>query len=196
MVSVERVGDNSCRSVLAVSGTEGVVNVNVSVRSELLCEVFLTTLHLLLCLVILGCAFLYAYGLAFLLGIEAQVLEQQSLATLQSGSSLACVATVLSKLNVYAEGLRYVRNDLLQRQFGVNLALGLAHVAHHDECTTVGQHLLKGGQGTANTGVVSYVSVLVQGHVEVNAYNCLLTGKIEICDFHFFFLFLISEYIS
>ena len=36
-------------------------------------------------------------------------------------------------------------------------------------------------------GVVSYVSVLVQGHVEVNAYNCLLTGKIEICDFSFFF---------
>ena len=194
MVLVEVLVDNGCRCVLAVSSTEGVHHVAVGVRSELLGELLLAALHFLLCSVELRCALFYAYWLAFLLRIEAEVLKQKSLARLQSGSLLRSVATVLCELNLNAESLRHVRNDLAQRELHVHLALWLAHVRHHDESATVGEHLLQCGEGTTDTGVVGYVSVLVQWHVEVNAYDCLFAGKVEIFDFHFcIFLFVKLE---
>ena len=50
---------------------------------------------------------------------------------------------------------------------------------HDDGGTTVSQDLLQSGEGTTNTGVVSDLTILIEGYVEVYTYDCLLTGKIE-----------------
>ena len=128
VILVEVLVDNSCRSVLAVSCAECVHYVAVCVRSELLSELLLANLHLLLSCVVLRCTLLYAYRLAFLFRIEAEVLKEECLAWLQSSSLFRSVATILSELNLYAESCRYVRNNLAQRELLVNLALWLAHV--------------------------------------------------------------------
>ena len=113
-VGVEVVSDNGGRSMLAVSCTKGVVNIYISVRSELLGELLLANLHFLLGLVKLRCTLLYAYRLAFLLGIETEVLEQQCLAGLEGSSSLAGVTAVGSKLNLNTESGAYVLYNLTQ----------------------------------------------------------------------------------
>ena len=65
-------------------------------------------------------------------------------------------------------------------------------MAHHDEGTTIGKYLLQGGQSTTDTGVVGYVAILVQWHVEIYTDNCLLTGKVELIDFHFVCILMIG----
>ena len=49
-------------------------------------------------------------------------------------------------------------------------------------CTTIGQHLLQGGERTADTGVVSDFTLFVQGYIEVYTHDCLLTGKVKIVN--------------
>ena len=170
--------------MLAVSGAESVHHVYVCVRCQLLGEVFLATFHLLLGCVILGGTLLYAYGLAFLLGVVAQVLQQQSLSGLQRGGFGVSVAAILGELHFHAQCVAYVLYDLGERQLGLYLAFGLAHVAHHNQRATIVQHFLQRGKRAADAGVVCYVTILVQGHIEVHTDNCLMTGKVKVFDFH------------
>ncbi len=184
MVGVEVVGDDSGRSVTAVSGAECVVHIYVGVRSQSLGEVFLTFFHFLLGVSVGGIFLVDAHGLAFFLGIEAEVLEQESLAGLQSGSHVSGGSAVGSELYVGAESLGYGVLDLRERHLGVHFAFGLAHVAHDDERTAVSEDFLEGGESTADTGIVGDVAVLVQGHIEVNAYDGFVAVEVEIVDCH------------
>ena len=99
VVCVEIIGDDSSRSMLAVSRTESVHHVAVCVRSERLSELFLTCFHLFLGGLVCGILFLDTYRFAFLLRIEAEVLEQQYLARFESGSLCLCFRAVLCELN-------------------------------------------------------------------------------------------------
>ena len=56
---------------------------------------------------------------------------------------------------------------------------------HDDEAAAIFEDFLEGGQCTADTGVVGDVTVFVQGHIEVNAYDGFLAGKLVIVYFHF-----------
>ena len=114
--------------MLAVSGTEGVHHVAVSVRSKRLGKLLLALLHGLLSLVVFGSTLLNAYGLALFLGIEAQVLKQQSLAHLQGSCLLLSLGAVGSKSYGNAQSLLHSLADLAQRLLHVHLALGLTHV--------------------------------------------------------------------
>ena len=101
-VLVEVVSDDGGRGVLTVSGAEGVVHIDVGIAGELLGEVLLTGLHLLLGLVVFGRTFLHADGLAFLLRIEAEVLEQQGLTRLQGCSLSVGLGAVGGELHLHA----------------------------------------------------------------------------------------------
>ena len=125
-----------------------------------------------------------SFWLAFLFGIVAQVLEHKRLAHLQGLGSVLSLSAVGSKADGAAERLLYGSTNLAEGELGVHLAFGLAHVAHDDGSATVGDNLLQGGECTADAGVVSNLTVLVQGHVEVNAHDCLLTGKVVLRDSH------------
>ena len=144
-----------------MSRAKGVHHVAVGIAGQRLGKLLLRSLHGLLGLVVLGSTFLYAHGLAFLFGIEAQVLEQQGLAHLQGSSLLLSLGTVGSESHGNAESLLYSLADLAQRLLHIHLALGLAHVAHDDGGTTVGQNLLQCGQGTGDAGVVRNLTILV-----------------------------------
>ena len=167
-----------------MSCSESVVYINVSIRSQLLCEVFLTFLHLVLSSCVSRICLVDAYRFAFLFRIEAEVLEQKSLARFQSFSLFVGVCAVRSELNLYAKCLGNIFLYLSQRQFRVYFAFRFTHVAHHYQCTTVSQHFLECRERTAYTCVISYFSVLIQWNIEVHANDCLLSGKIELIDFH------------
>ena len=61
---------------------------------------------------------------------------------------------------------------------------------HDNQGTTVSEHTLQCGQGTTDAGVVGYLTILVQGHVEIYTHDCLLSGKVELINFHRYLLFL------
>ena len=102
-------------------------------------------------------------------GVEAEVFKQEHFAGFEIGGSFSSVGAIGSKLHVAAECLGHCVLDLGERVFGVDLAFGLAHVAHDDERAAVGEDLFEGGEGTADAGVVGDVAIFVEGHVEVNA---------------------------
>ena len=165
-------------------GAECVHHVAVGIRGQFLGESLLALLHLFLCLVVFRVFLVDAHGLAFLLGVEAEVLEQQCLARLQGGHLGVGVGAVGCKLDFDAQGCRNILDNLRERKLFLHLAFGLAHVAHHDERAAVGQHLLQCGERAAYASLVRYVTILVQWHVEVHADNCLLAGKVELIDIH------------
>ena len=167
-----------------MSRAEGIHYVAVGIRSQRLGKLLLALLHGLLGLLVGGVFLVNAYGLAFLLGIVTQVLQQQGLAHLQCLGSILSLSTVGSECHGHTQCLGHCILNLAQRELRVYLTLGLAHMAHDDDGTAVGQNLLQCGQRTADAGVVRNLTVLVQGHIEIDPDNCLLTGKVVLIDCH------------
>ena len=57
-------------------------------------------------------------------------------------------------------------------------------MAHNDKSTTVGEDFFESREGAADAGIVGYVAVFVQRHIEVNANDGFVTIEIEIVDCH------------
>ena len=167
-----------------MSRTEGIVHVDVGIRCQRLGELLLALLHLLLGSVVGGVSLVDAHGLALLFGVEAQVFKQEHLARLQGGSGLLSLGAIGGKLHLHAKLFAHGVYNLAQRHLGVHLALGLAHVAHDDECATLGQHLLQRRQCTANAGVVGNFTVFIKRHIEVHADDHFLAFEIASFDSH------------
>ncbi len=81
---------------------------------------------------------------------------------------------------------------MAERELGVDFAFGFAHVAHEDEAASVGKDFFQSGESAADAGVVGHVTIFIEGYVEVNAYDCLFTGKIVIFDVCHFFVYFLS----
>ena len=169
VAGVEVVGDHGRRGVLAVRRSKGVVDIAVGVRSQRLGELLLRSLHRLLGLLVGGILLLDAHGLALLFGVEAEVFEHQRLARFERRSGLGSLGAVGSELDGHAQFFAHGVDDLAQRELGVDLAFGLAHVRHDDEAATVGEHLFQRGKRPADAGVVGDFTVFIQRHVEVHA---------------------------
>ena len=184
-VLVKVVGDNCCRSVLTVSSTEGVVDIDISIRSELLSEILLPVLHLCFGSIVLRSTLLNADRLSFLLWIEAEVLQQQGLTRLEGSCLSVSICAVRSELYFNTKLLRHLAYDLLQTQLRIDFALRFTHVAHHDDCTTIIEDFFQCGQCATDTSVISNIAILIQWHVKVYTNNCLLTSKVEFIDCHF-----------
>ena len=173
--------------MLAVSRSEGVVDVAVGVRSEFLDELLLRTLFQRLLggiLLLLGSVFGQTAGLALLLGVETQVFEQNDFAgfdVLAHFGSLFAHA-VTGKFDLCTQVLLDGRDDLLQRVFRIGVLLRATHVRHEDHRTALGEHLLDGGHGGADARVVGYFALLVQGHVEIHADDRAFAFEIVVVD--------------
>ena len=111
-----------------MSSTEGVHHVAVSVRSQCLGKLLLAGLHGLLSLVVCRISLVDTYGLTLFLGIETEVLEQQSLTHLQSLGSISSLSAVGSESYGNTESLLNSLADLTQRELWINLTFGLTHV--------------------------------------------------------------------
>ena len=114
--------------MLAVSGAESIVHINISVGSEFLGELFLLLFHLFLGSLVCGIGFVDANRLALLLGIETEVFKQEDFSGLEIGGSLCGISAVGSELHVAAESLGHSVLDLNQGKLGIDLAFGLAHM--------------------------------------------------------------------
>ena len=85
--------------MLAVSSTECVHYVAVSIRSELLCEVLLLALHFLLSSLVSRILLVDTYWLTLLFRIVTKVLEKKHLTWLQCSSLSISSSTIRSELN-------------------------------------------------------------------------------------------------
>ena len=159
----EEFGDDGSRRVLAVGGTEGVVNVAVSKGGQLAGEV------------------LAAFSL---FGIEADVLKKHHFATLQLlGHSLgfATAEQFLGELHgTVHEGLE-ILSHRLEGEFGLEATLlGTAKVGHNDDGGTVFEQFLDGGHRLTHTGVVGNLLLVVHRDVKVHTQQHLAACKIDI----------------
>ena len=166
---------------------EGVVDVAVGVRSELLDELLLRTLFqgfLGGVLFLLGGVFGQTAGLALLLGVETQVLEQHDLSGFEGFGHFGSLLThaVAGELDLHAEVFLDGGNDLLERVLGIGILLGASHVRHQDHRTAAGEHLFDGGHGGADARVVGHFALLVEGHVEIHADNRAFAFEIVVVD--------------
>ena len=111
-------------------------------------------------------------GGTFLLGVEAQVLQEDDLATSGLVDSLLDLGTnaILSEDDVLAiQELGELGNDGLKAVLGVDLAVGAAQVGHQDDgLGAMVNGILDGGQSADNALVVGDVLVRVEGDVEVD----------------------------
>ena len=144
VISIEIVGDDSRRCMFAVSGTESVHYIAVSVAGQYLSELFLTRLHLFLCRLVSRIFFLDTYRFAFLFRIETQVLEQQYLARFEGSSLCLSFCAVLSELNGTTERSSYGIYNLAEAVLSLYFTFRLAHVAHDDQCTALVEDVLEG----------------------------------------------------
>ena len=103
VISIEIFSDQCRRSMSAVSSTECVVYIAVSVRSQFLGKFFLAFFYSFLCssFFFVSCVFCQTSWFAFFFSIETKVFEQQHFARLQSSSFHGSffTHTVVSKLN-------------------------------------------------------------------------------------------------
>lgn len=148
-----------------VGGNGRLTDVDVTEGSETLAE------SIDLGLVGLDLLALSVLGTAFLLNVEAQVLEKDN---------LAVVGLVDNGLNLGADGVRGKGNRLpqelledrdngLERVFGVDGTIGAAKVRHENHCLgTIVDGVLDGGESTDDALGVGDVLVCVQGNVEVD----------------------------
>ena len=172
-------GDERCGGVCPVSGTESVVDVAVSVGSELFHELLLACLHGLLGLSLLLVCRIGGESsrLAFLLSVETQVLKHQDLTRLEGRSLLVSLLAVVGELDRNAETLRDVSENMLEGELRIN-SLRTSEVGHKNEGTTLGEHFLECRESRADTGVVCDVEILIERNVEIHSDNCLLTFEV------------------
>ena len=174
--------------MFAVSCAEGVVYINVGVRSQGLGKFFLTFFHLLGSSFIAGVSFVYAHRLAFLFGIETEVFKQKHLTGFEVFGCLFSLQAVGGELNVAAEGFRHSVANLQQREFGIDFAFGFAHVRHQDKAAAVVEYLFEGGKGTADAGIVGDMAILIEGHIEIYAYYGTLAFEVKVFNVCHFYL--------
>ena len=167
-----------------VCRTEGVVHIAVSIGSQHLGELLLAFLDGLLGSLLLFFRSIVGKtaGFAFLFCIEAEVLQQDSLARFQGSHDILSLLAVVSKFDIYAQHFRYMSQDVFQRILGIRVLLGASHVRSNDQHTAIGQDLFQGRHGCTDAGIVGDVEILVQGNVEVYTDKCLLSGKIEVVN--------------
>ena len=146
-----------------MSGTEGVENEDIAVGSEGLGDLGIVLLLTL---------------------VEADVLENEDLARLDSGDSLGSLLAVGvgDKGNVETGELSELLGDGLEGELGLEAgAIGTAEVAHEDDASIVLDEVVDGGQGSLDAGGVANDAILDR-HVEVNADENALAVDIDVAD--------------
>jgi hypothetical protein len=140
-------------------------DVDVTKSSQSLAELrnlLLVNLDLLALLVLVA---------ALLLGVEAQVLEENDLAVASAVHGLLDLLAdaVLGESYALAEKLLELGNNRLEAVLLVGLSVGTAEVGHQDDSLgAVLGRILDRGQSTDNALVVCDVLVGVEGNVEVD----------------------------
>ena len=159
----------------AVRGAERVVDVAVGVRSEALHELFLRGFHGLLRsgFFVVGGVFGQSAGLTLFFGVETQVFEQQYLARFQCGGLVGglLALAVPREVHLHAEALLDGGDDVLEREFVFRPFFRTAQVRHQDHRSSFFEYLFDGGDRRTDAGVVGYLQLVVQGHVEIDADN-------------------------
>lgn len=111
---------------------------------------------------------------SLLLGVEAQVLQENNLAVLGVVHNLLNLWSdaVRSEGDAATEKLLELRNDRLERELFVDLSIWAAQVGHQDNSLgAVVDGILDGGDGTGNTLCVGDVLLGVEGDVEVDLFT-------------------------
>lgn len=111
---------------------------------------------------------------SLLLGVEAQVLQENNLAVLGIVHNLLNLWSdaVRSEGDAATEKLLKLRNNRLERELVVDLSVWAAQVGHQDNSLgAVVDGILDGGDGTGNTLCVGDILLGVEGDVEVDLFT-------------------------
>ena len=161
-VGRQELGDADRARMGAVRGPERVVHVDLGVVRELAGERRVVLL---------------------LLGVEAEVLEEEELAVAQPlhGVDRADAERVAGDRHVAAEELRQALGDRPQAEAVLDLAIGPAEVAREDHPRPVGQEVVDRRDRGTDARIVGDLAVL-QRDVEVDANEDALPGDVDVAD--------------
>ena len=164
-----------------MSGPEGVVDVAVGIRSEFFGKLFLRLFYFGFggFLFFVGSVFLKPAGFTLFFGVEAEVFEQQDVAGFQGSRFLSRFIphAVASEVDFLSEEFFDGGDDVFEREF-VFGSFGSPEVRHEDNRATAGEYFLNRGDSGPDTGVVRYVEVGIQGHVEVHTDDGAFTREV------------------
>ena len=162
-----------------MSRAESVVDVAVSVGSQLLHEFLLACLDSLLSLglLLIGSIGGESSRLAFLLSVETQVLKHQNLTWLERGGLFVSLLAVVGELDRNSEALGDVGENMFEGELRVN-SLRTSEMGHEDEGATFGKHFLERRESRADAGVISDVEVFIERNVEVHSHDSLFAFEI------------------
>ena len=114
VVLVEVVGNNGRRSVATVSRAKGIIDIVISIRSQLAGKFSLARLHFFLCSIVSWICLVNANGLTLLFRIETEVFKQERSARKECCHFLFSLATIGGKLHLNAQSLGNVLDDLFE----------------------------------------------------------------------------------
>ena len=190
MIFVKIIGNDSSRSMFAVSSTKSIVHIVVSIRSKCFGKCFLTRFQSFLCCSFLFISCKFATGFAGFFLIEAKIFEQKHIAVFHCVNLSLSFLAILAEINLGTEQFAYTRKNLFERKFQIGILFGTSHVRHYDQFATVSMNLFERGKCAANTGIIGNVTVFIQRHIKVNAHDDFLACKITLVNCHIF-IFLI-----
>jgi len=124
-------------------------------------------------------------GLALLLNVEADVLEQDDLAWLEGGAGGLDLGAnaVVEELHRLAEDFLKLCGDWLERVLGDALTIGTAKMAGENDRGSLGEGMLDGREGGGDAlGIGDLPSLLVLRDVEINADEDAFAGEVEVLD--------------
>ena len=125
----------------------------------------------------------------FLADIVSQILKEQKLARLQSSGLCLSILTddIFCEDDILAEKLTEAFCNRSQAEFRFPLTLGFAKVGTCNDCRSVFQQILDGGQSSNNTFIAGNLSSLfVQRNIEITSQKNFFT--LYLCVFYAFFV--------
>ena len=146
----------------AVDGAERVGDVDIHIGGELLCELLVVLL---------------------LLGMVAEVFEKDYIAVVHGGDLLFRVLAddVVREYDVdLGQKLLQPLRHGSKAHLGHELALGAAKVGAEDDLCAAVDEILDGGQRALDTALIRDVELLIEGHVEVDAYEHAAAGDVDV----------------
>jgi hypothetical protein len=130
------------------------------------------------------------FVIGFFFGVEAKILEQESLAAFKFAGHFFCLNAnaIGSETDILAASHGLIEQDpepLRNRTkavLGIDLALGTSEVGREDETRAVAESVFNRGQGFANPSVVGYATVFVERDVEIDPHKDSMIMKRKILD--------------
>jgi len=81
-----------------------------------------------------------------------------------------------------ADQLLQMANNMKKGVFVGGTIFGPAQMAHQDNAASIGQYFLDSGDSCPHAGIVSYLKIFIEWHIEIYANQCFEALEVELTE--------------